>query len=360
VNFASDNGSAAAPEVLAALAAANVGPARPYGADRWTERLRDRLAALFEHEVAVFPVSTGSAANSLALAAMCPPYGAIYCHEDAHIQVDECGAPEFYTGGAKLLPLPGSHGKLTPDALRHALAHSGRGEVHHVQPAAISLTQATEAGTVYTPAETKALTDLAHEHALRVHIDGARFANALVHLGCTPAEAAWRAGVDVLSLGGTKNGALAAEAVVFFDPALAAEVGYRRKRGGHLLCKMRYCSAQLDALLTDGLWLRHAEHANRLAARLAHGMVGLPGVHLIHPVEANEVFLALPEPMIDGLLADGFHFYRWTDAGTVRLMTSFDTAQADVDALLAAAGRLAASTPTMTRVSASMRSDPPG
>jgi threonine aldolase len=339
VNFASDNVVGAAPEVLAALAAANQGPAIPYGADPWTERLEIRVSAVFEHAAAVFPVSTGSAANALALAALSPPYGAIYSYEGAHVQIDECGAPEFYTGGAKLVSLPGAHGKLTPETVARALADGGAGDVHHVQPAALSITEATEAGTVYTPVEVRALAAVAHAHGLRVHMDGARLANAVVALGCAPADVTWRAGVDVVSLGGTKNGAIAAEAVIFFDPSLAATVGYRRKRGGHLLSKMRYCAAQLDALLTDGLWLRHAAHANRLAARLGAGLARVQGARLMHPVDANEVFATLPMPMIDGLLADGFYFYRYPPGDVVRFVTAFDTVEAHVDALLESAHR---------------------
>ncbi len=345
MNFMSDNVAGASPEILAALRDANRGAALPYGNDAITARLRDRLSDVFERAVAVFPVATGTAANALALAAMAPPWGAIYCHAAAHVATDECGAPELYTGGAKLVPLDGPDGKLTPAALDAALAASGAGEVHHVQPAALSLTQATEAGTVYRPAEIAALAEVARGHGLRVHMDGARFANALASLGRTPAEITWRAGVDALSLGATKNGALAAEAVVLFDPALAETMGFRRKRGGHLFSKMRFLSAQLDAYLRDDLWLRNARHANAMAARLAAGLGALDGVSLLHPVEANEIFARLPLAMADGIEAAGFGFYRWgADAAgtTVRLVTAFDTREADVDAMVAAAERLAA------------------
>ncbi|MFZ1429171.1 MAG: beta-eliminating lyase-related protein, partial [Geminicoccaceae bacterium] len=236
-DFRSDNVAALAPEVLEALTAANHGTAGSYGADEATRRLAELAGELFETDVAIFPVFTGTAASSLALASLTPPYGAVLCHETAHVQVDECGAPEFFTGGAKLIGLPGADGKLTPAALTAPLAQAEAGGVHHVQPAAVSLTQATECGTVYRPAEIAALADLAHTHGLHVHMDGARLANALAYLGCTPAEATWKAGVDVLSLGLTKNGALAAEAVLFFDRTLATGFERRRKRAGQLASK---------------------------------------------------------------------------------------------------------------------------
>lgn len=340
MNFRSDNVAGVAPEILAAIAAANEGSAASYGADALTERVTRRFAELFEHEVAVFPVATGTAANALALAAVTPPWGLVYCHKLAHVQTDECGAPEFFTGGAKLLPLAGPDAKLTPDAVLAEMVE--RGTVHHAQPAALSISQATEAGTVYRPQEIGALGAVARSHGLALHMDGARFANAVASLGASPADLTWRAGVDVLSFGATKNGALAAEAVIFFDPKKAADLGYRRKRGGHLLSKMRFLSAQLDAYLDDGLWLRLAEHANRMAARLAAGLATVPGARLVHPTEANEVFVALPEPVIDALAAAGFGFYRWDGAGCLRLVTAFDTREADIDAFLAAAIRHAA------------------
>lgn len=336
MNFMSDNVAGAAPEILAALARANDGALSSYGADPITQRVIEKLSALFEREVAVFPVATGTAANALSLSVLCPPFGAVYCHDHSHIQVDECGAPELYTGGAKLVPIAGPHGKLTPATLQAALDQSDPGFVHAVQPAALSLTQATESGTVYTPDEVAALTAIARAENLKVHMDGARFANALVHLGCTPAEVTWRAGVDALSFGATKNGALAAEAIVLFDPALASTMGYRRKRGGHLFSKMRFLSAQLDAYLEDGLWLRLAAHANRMARLLADGLAGLPGARLQSPVEANEIFIDLPEPVLQRLEAAGGKFYRWN--GTViRLVTAWNTEEAAVARFLAAA-----------------------
>ena len=340
--FTSDNVAGAAPEILSALVeAAREGPMASYGADPVTARLKERVADLFEAEVEVFPVATGTAANALALSCLTPPFGSVYCHVDAHVNTDECGAPELQTGGAKLVGLPGAHGRIEPETLEDALAAAPFGFVHAVQPSALSLSQATEAGTVYAPDEVEQLSAIARRRGMTVHMDGARFANALVRLGCTPAEVTWKAGVDVLSLGATKNGALAAEAVVFFDKALARDFGYRRKRGGHLFSKMRFLSAQLDAWLKDGLWLRLANNANAMADRLAEGLSGLPGAELENPVEANEVFVSLPEPVTEGLLARGYQFYRW-DGPVVRLVTSYETKPGDVDALLRDARALAA------------------
>ncbi|MGQ9364959.1 threonine aldolase family protein [Azospirillum sp. ST 5-10] len=335
-DFRSDNVAGAVPEVVDALAAAARGTASPYGEDPWTARVAARLAELFETEVAVFPVATGTAANALALSALTPSYGAVYCHAQSHIDTDECGAPELFTGGAKLVGLPGEHGRLAAADLERALAGGGFGVVHHVQPAALSLSQATEAGTAYRPAAVAALAEVAHRHGMAVHMDGARFANALAFLGCTPAEATWKAGVDALSLGATKGGAFAAEAVVFFRRDLADGFGYRRKRGGHLVSKMRFVSAQLEAWLKDGLWLRLAGHANAMTRRLADGLAALPGVTVVHPPEANELFVDLPEPAIAALEAAGFGFYRWSGR-VVRLVTAFDTPPAAVDAFLATA-----------------------
>ncbi|MFD1623504.1 threonine aldolase family protein [Azospirillum griseum] len=332
-DFRSDNVAGAAPEVVSALAAASIGSASPYGADPLTARLTERLSAIFETAVAVYPVATGTAANALALSALVPPFGAVYCHDEAHILADECGAPEFFTGGARLIPLPGAHGKLTPESVARAIARAGVGVVHKVQPAALSLSQATEAGTVYTPAELDALVEAAHSNGVAVHMDGARFANAVARLGCAPADITWRAGVDVLTLGGTKGGCLAAEAVIFFNPAMAEDFGFARKRGGHLVSKSRFLSAQLDAWLTDDLWLRLARHANAMADRLAAGLCGRPGVVIEHPVEANELFVRLPEPALTALETAGFQFYRWDD-GLIRLVTAFDTPAAAVDAFV--------------------------
>jgi len=348
-SFASDNVAPIAPEMLAALARVNQGTAHSYGDDPETRQLTDRARAVFETDLVIHPVTTGTAANALALAVMAPPFGAIFCHETAHVNTDECGAPEFYTGGAKLLGLASADGKITPAQLTAPIAHAREMGVHHVVPAALSLTQATEWGTVYTRAELTALAGAAHAAGLTVHMDGARFANALVHLGCTPAQASWQCGVDVLTLGATKNGALAAEAVIFFDPALARDFELRRKRAGHLWSKMRYLSAQLHAYLDDDLWLRCARTANDLARRLAAGLQGL-GLRLCQPVEANEVFAEFPATLIAALREAGFEFHEWpappqASHPLVRLVTSYDMTGADVDGLLAAVSRCAPGTP---------------
>lgn len=340
MNFYSDNVAGAAPEILTALAEGAAGSVPSYGGDPATARVERRLAAIFETEVVAFPVATGTAANALALSALCPSFGAVYCHAESHVQVDECGAPEFYTGGAKLVPLDGIHGRIAPAELERALAAGGAGDVHHVQPAALSIGQLSEAGTAYTPGHVAELAAVARRHGVGVHMDGARFANALVGLGSTPAELTWKAGVDVLSFGATKNGALAAEAVLVFDAARAADLAFRRKRGGHLFSKMRVLSAQLAAYLADDLWLTHARHANAQAARLAHGLAEVPGARLVHPADANEVFVELPEIVAEGLEADGFRFYRWPGTSgrpTLRLVAAFNTDANDVDAFLASA-----------------------
>ncbi|HEY7930083.1 MAG TPA: low specificity L-threonine aldolase [Steroidobacteraceae bacterium] len=337
MDFRSDNTAGFATEILAALAAASEGPRSSYGEDEQTLRVQAQLQAIFETELAAFLVATGTAANSLGLSLLAPAWGTIFCHADAHIAVDECGAPEFFTGGAKLQTLSGEHGKLDADSLARQLP-GGIGVVHHTQPAAVSISQASEAGTCYRPEEIAALARLAHRHGLGVHMDGARFANAVVCLGVTPAELTWRCGVDVLSFGASKNGALAAEAILVFDPARAATLGFRRKRGGHLFSKMRVLSAQFEAYLSEDLWLRHARHANAMAQRLAEGLKDIPAVRLCHPVEANEVFAELPETLIQALYTEGFQFYRWMDdrSTTVRLVTAFNTRPQDVEALVAA------------------------
>jgi threonine aldolase len=336
INFCSDNVTGVAPEIMAALIAVNEGAAMPYGNDECTQRLENKFAELFEQDVTVFPVATGSAANAIALAVMTPPFGAIYCHEGAHINLDECGAPEFYTGGAKLVTLAGANGKISPADLEAKLQKAGAGVVHHVQPAVVSLTQATEAGTVYTPDEIGQIAEVSRNYGLSLQVDGARFANAIASLGCTPGDLTWRVGVDVLSFGATKNGAMAAEAVVFFNRKLAETFQFRRKRAGHLFSKMRFLSAQLEAYITDDLWLKNAIHANQMAAKLAAGIASIPGVNLCYPVEANEIFADLPEAAIQGLYRDGFQFYRWEgdDSTIVRLVTAFDTKVADVIAFI--------------------------
>ncbi|MBW4576308.1 MAG: low specificity L-threonine aldolase [Aphanothece sp. CMT-3BRIN-NPC111] len=339
MNFCSDNVTGVAPEIMAALIAANYGTAMPYGNDEYTQRLEALFSELFETAVTIFPVATGTAANAIALSVITPPFGAIYCHPASHINVDECGAPEFYTGGAKLVTIPGERGKINATNLAKVLAKSGAGVVHHVQPAAVSITQASEAGCVYSALEIHQIAEVTHAHQLSLHMDGARFANAVVSLGCTPADITWRAGVDILSFGATKNGAMAAEAVVFFNRELAETFSYRRKRSGHLFSKMRFLSAQLEAYITDSLWLRNAAHANQMAAKLAAGLASLPGVQLCYPVEANEVFIQMPQAVVKGLLDDGFQFYPWEEEHStiVRLVAAFNTKEEDITAILEAA-----------------------
>lgn len=289
-----------------------------YDGDAWSARLDGAFSNLFGREVAALWVPTGTAANALALAALCPPHGAVLCHREAHIQVDECGAPEFYTHGAKLLLLDGDGAKLTPDTIDAACAGI-RDDVHQVQPHAISITNATEYGRVYTPTEVAAIGEVAARRGLGLHMDGARFANAVAHLGCAPADMTWRAGVDILSFGFVKNGGMSAEALVFFRPELVAATRYRRKRAGHLQSKGRYLAAQLLAMLNDDLWLANARAANAGAALIAEAAAG----RLVQPVEANEVFLRLTEAEAAKLRADGFDFYDW-GAGQARFVTAWD------------------------------------
>ena len=340
MHFLSDNTAPACPEILAALNEASREHVHSYGEDRWTQRLDQALGEYFGTEVRAFVVATGTAANSLALATLSPPYGAVFAHEEAHIQTDECGAPAFFSGGAQLALLPGEHGRIAPETFAAALAthpalYSG---VHSVQPAALSLTQLTEFGTAYRPAQLRELAALAHGRGLKVHMDGARFANAVVFLGCHPAEITWRAGIDVLSFGATKNGALAAEAVVFFDPALVRDFELRRKRAGQLFSKSRYVAAQLLAYLAGDLWKRNAERTNALARRIALSAADA----LLHPTEGNEVFLKLGVEPRERLRAAGFEFYDWgpPQRGEARLVVSWDTPEDDVAALCAALQRL--------------------
>ena len=337
MDFASDNTSGASGPVMAALMAANAGAAMPYGVDPWTAEAEKAAQALFERDCAVFLVPSGTAANALALAALTPPHGAIFCHEDAHIANDECGAPEFFTNGAKLIPVAGDHGKMTPDTLSAALSRIGNGGVHGVQRGMLSITNLTEAGTAYDPAEVAALTAVAKSYHLPVHMDGARFANALVATGASAADMTWRAGVDVLSFGGTKNGCLGVEAVVMFDPAKAWEFELRRKRGGHLLSKHRYFSAQFEAYLTDDLWLRLATTANHMGAKLAAGVAKLPDAQFLHPAPANMMFTEWPLGTNTRAFARGAAFYDIPSAREgARLVASWSTTEADVEHLLTA------------------------
>ncbi len=331
--FASDNYAGVHPEVLAALAEAGGGHVGPYGADPWTARLTERVGELLDREVEVFPVLSGTGANVVALASMLPPWGAVICSGQAHAHTDEGGAPEK-VAGIKLLPVPTTDGRLTPELL--ATEAWGWGSEHRAQPLVVTLTQATEVGTTYRPEQIAELADAAHRAGMRVHLDGARLANAAAHLGVSLRELTADVGVDVLSFGGTKNGAMAAEAVVVLDPEASRGLRYLRKSYLQLASKMRFVSAQLLALLTDDLWLRSATHANAMASRLADGVAGLPGVRVVHPVESNAVFADLPAGVADRL-RDRFAFYDWDpDGGVVRWMCAFDTTPDEVDAFVAA------------------------
>lgn len=329
MNFASDNAYGALPQVLDALVRANAGAVKSYGADPLTEQLPARFAELFGRDVAVFPVVTGTAANALALAVLTPPHGAVFCHAQSHIMDSECGAPEFYSHGAKLIGVAGEDGKLTLDAVTAAIDAVPRGFVHSSQPFLVSLSQPTEMGTVYSLAEIRAIADACHIRGLKLHMDGARFACALDSLKASPAEATWQCGVDVLSFGASKGGTLGAEAVVFFDPAEARDFEYRRKAGGHLVSKMRFVSAQLHAYVEGGLWLEAAGRANALAQTLAAGLRAVSSVSIVGPVETNMVFAQMPVALAARLRAAGAIFYDWRPPQDgrvlVRLATSFAT-----------------------------------
>lgn len=348
MNFASDNVVGVHPRILKALADANRGTAASYAADEWTRRAEQRLSEVFERELKAFLVVTGTAANALAISALAPPYGIVFCHAEAHMMVDECGAPELFSGGAKLVGLAEPLGKITASAIAARLAHFIRGE-HDGKPAAISITQASELGTVYSPAEIKAIAELAKTRNLRLHMDGARFANALVSTGVSPAELTWKAGVDALSFGATKNGAMAVEAVIFFDPGLAEDFGYRRMRAGQLLSKGRFLGAQMLAYLEADLWLDNARHANAMAARLAKGLAASKRLRLPLPTEANEVFPIMARSLYDELRAAGVVCHLWPGAGPrsetlgadevlVRFVTSYLTTPQEVDRLVALIG----------------------
>ncbi len=348
MNFASDNIVGASPQVLQAIVEANEGAQKSYGADDHTERAEKRLSEIFETDLVMFTVATGTAANALALSAIVPPWGGVLAHPVAHISADECGAPEFFTNGAKLLPLGGTGSKPLAGDVAHFFAVNQFRPVHQVQPMALSVSQATECGLIYRPDEIGALAAEAKKHGLKVHMDGARFANALVAQNATPAGLTWRAGVDVMSFGATKNGCLAGEAVIFFNRDLAADFAYRRKRAGQLLSKGRLFGAQIEAYLRDGHWLALAGHANAMAKQLSDGLVAA-GARLAWPTEANEVFPILPGAMHDKLMSAGAVYYPWAaealPAGTaigpdevlVRMVTAFSTRASDVQALLSAA-----------------------
>ena len=345
MQFASDNWTGVAPQILDAIAKANHGQAQPYGDDDLTKSVEGKISEIFERDCAVYLVATGGAANGLALSALTPPYGAILCHEESHIQMDECAGPEFFTGGAKLITMKGDAGKITPTALEDVINGFPHRPPHGAPLTTLSLTQATECGTVYSPKELIALSDVARRHDLKVHMDGARFANAVAHLNVPPADVTWRAGVDVLCFGGTKNGCLAAEAVVFFNPDDAKDFEFRRKRAGHLWSKMRFIAAQFDAYLNDDLWLQLARHANEMAARLSDGLAQMDGAEITYRTDANEVFASMSPPVADALRTAGASFYPWVTPGAPasknvhRLVTAFDTQTADVDECIQIASR---------------------
>jgi threonine aldolase len=339
--FASDNYAGICPAALRALLEANEGHAAAYGEDEWTQRATDRIRALFETDCDVYFVFNGTAANSLALASLCQSYHSVICHELAHIETDECGGPEFFSNGSKILLGRGPQGKLAPEVIEALVTQ--RRDIHYPKPKVLSLTQSTEVGTVYSIAEVRALSAMAKRHKLRLHMDGARFANAVASLGVAPADITWRSGVDVLCFGGTKNGLPAGEAVVFFDRDLAEDFAWRCKQAGQLASKMRYVAAPWLGLLEADTWLANARHANAMAARLAAGLDSLPGVRVLYPVQANAVFADLSEPVQAALRAAGWRFYGFIAAGGARFMCAWDTPPRRVDQLIADVRRLAAS-----------------
>ena len=333
VKFASDNVAGACPEVLDAIVKANDGIAAPYGNDEWSTNLQNKFSEIFEKDVIVYPTASGTASNALALSVLTPVFGNIYCHRLSHINTDECGAPEFYTGGAKLVTLKGVNGKITPEELSDNIG--GVGIVHHTQPSVVSITQLSETGEVYQLDEISTIAETAHKHNLKMHMDGARFANALVSLGVTPAEMTWKSGIDVLSFGATKNGCIAAEAIIFFKPELVGNLPFLLKRSGHLLSKMRFVSAQLDAYISNEVWLRNAKHANKMGKKLSEGLSLNPNIELTYPTQANEVFAKFPRSIIEHLNSEGYKMNEdELDGKAVRLVAAWNTESSDVDKLL--------------------------
>ncbi|MDZ4776891.1 MAG: low specificity L-threonine aldolase [Alphaproteobacteria bacterium] len=333
MSFISDTTAPVHPRIMEAIVAANAGVASSYGADPWTARAIARLKDIFETDCAVFLVASGTAANALALASITPPWGAIITHREAHIVLDEAGAPEFHTGGARLLLLDGPHAQITADALDAEASRHARANVHGLQPFTVSISQMSESGAVYEASEVAAISAVCRARGLKLHMDGARFANALVATGATPAEMSWKAGVDVLSFGATKNGAFSVEAIVCFDSAAAAQLPHLRKRSGHLIAKHRLLGAQMDAYLTDDLWLDNARQANAMAARLASVLTGAGG-ELAHPLRGNALFVRMDDGMAGKLGRAGVALYRWVvdGPGVYRFVTSWATREADVDA----------------------------
>ena len=333
VKFASDNIAGACPEVLDAILKANDGDSTPYGNDQISTDLQKKFSDLFEKDVIVFPIASGTAANALALSTMTPSFGNIYCHKLSHINTDECGAPEFYTGGGKLVTLNGINGKILAEELEQAIG--GKGIVHHTQPSSVSITQVCETGEVYQLDEIKKISEVTHKHKLNMHMDGARFANALVSLNTTPAEMTWKSGIDVLSFGATKNGCIAAEAIIFFNKDLVGNIAFLMKRAGHLLSKMRFVSAQLDAYISNDVWLRNARHANKMGKKLSDGLNNHSDINLAYPTEANEVFATFPRNKIKNLNSEGYKMNEdELDGKAVRLVAAWNTKDSDVDQLL--------------------------
>jgi len=332
LQFSSDNAAGICPEAWAALEAANVGHAPAYGEDGWTERACDLLRELFEIDCEVFFVYNGTAANSLTLAAMCESYHSIICHQIAHLETDECGGPEFFSNGTKVLLVGGEEGKIDLESVRHTVER--RTDIHYPKPRVLSITQGTEMGTVYSAAELDAVSETARRLGLRLHMDGARFANAVAALGVSPKEITWKVGVEVLCFGGTKNGMPVGDAIVFFDRPLAEDFAYRCKQAGQLASKMRFVAAPWVGLLEGGAWLEHARHANACALRLEAGLRELEGVEIVAPTQANAVFAQLPAAVLEGLRQRGWHFYTFIGTGGARFMCSWETAETDVAALL--------------------------
>ena len=328
--FASDNYAGICPAAAAATEAANQGHVSSYGDDPWTARAADAFRELFETDCEVFFVFNGTAANSLALAALCQSYHGVICCESSHVETDECGAPEFFSNGSKLLVAQNSEGKLTPESIRELATK--RQDIHFPKPRVATITQSTETGRVYSVAELRAISDECRAHGLCLHMDGARFANACAALDCAPAELTWKSGVDVLCFGGTKNGMAVGEAVLFFNRALAADFDYRCKQAGQLASKMRFLAAPWVGMLEDGAWLRNAAHANQCAKYFAAQVASMPGIQLAAPVEANAAFIVAPEPVLSALRERGWKFYTFI-GGAARFMFSWDTDLARVDAL---------------------------
>ena len=326
--FASDNYSGICPEAWEAMAQANVGHQPGYGEDQWTEKAADSIREIFEIDCEVFFTFNGTAANSLSLASLCQSYHSVLCHEYAHVERDECGAPEFFSNGTKVLLLPGENGKIDPAAIEREVLR--RKDIHYPKPRAVSVTQCTEFGTVYTVDELRNIQEMAKRHSLKIHMDGARFANAVASLNIAPKEITWKVGVDVLCFGGTKNGMAVGDAVVFFNRELAREFDYRCKQAGQLASKMRFLSAPWCGLLENDVWLANARRANFMAQQLEEKIAAVPGVKVMFPRQANAVFVELPEAVIEAMYARGWKFYSFIGKGGCRLMCSWDTTEEDV------------------------------